>query len=198
MRKAALCSSLDYRGWWDYVVPLGWFWQYRTIIKNMQTIRTFPLQVNGQERTVQAQDNTPLLYVLRNDLGLKGARFGCGANQCGSCHVLLDGASVPACDTPVWAAEGKAVVTVEGLGQLHGNAGALHPLQQAFVDEQAAQCGYCLSGILISATALLAQNAQPTEAQVKAALDKHLCRCGTHNRIVRAVLRAADVMRVAA
>jgi nicotinate dehydrogenase subunit A len=164
----------------------------------MQTIRTFPLQVNGQERTVQARDNTPLLYVLRNDLGLKGTRFGCGANQCGSCHVLLDGASVPACDTPVSAAEGKVVVTVEGLGQLHGNAQALHPLQQAFIDEQAAQCGYCLSGILISATALLVENPQPTENQVKAALDKHLCRCGTHNRIVRAVLRAADVMRAAA
>ncbi len=155
------------------------------------------LQVNGQERTVHAQDNTPLLYVLRNDLGLIGTRFGCGANQCGSCHVLLDGVSVPACDTPVWAAEGKAVVTVEGLGQLHGTAGALHPLQQAFMDEQAAQCGYCLSGILISATALLTQNPLPTEAQVKEALDKHLCRCGTHNRIVRAVLRAADVMRAA-
>jgi nicotinate dehydrogenase subunit A len=164
----------------------------------MQTIRTFPLQVNGQERTVHAQDNTPLLYVLRNDLGLKGTRFGCGANQCGSCHVLLDGVSVPACDTPVWAAQGKAVVTVEGLGQLHGHGEALHSLQQAFVDEQAAQCGYCLSGILISAAALLAQNPQPSEAQVKAALDKHLCRCGTHNRIVRAVLRAADVMRAAA
>jgi nicotinate dehydrogenase subunit A len=164
----------------------------------MHTTRTISLQVNGQQRTVQAQDNTPLLYILRNDLGLKGTRFGCGANQCGSCHVLLEGASVPACDTPVWAAEGKAVVTVEGLGQLQGNAGALHPLQQAFIDEQAAQCGYCLSGILISATALLVENAQPSESQVKAALDKHLCRCGTHNRIVRAVLRAADVMRAKA
>lgn len=161
----------------------------------MQTTRTFTLQVNGQDRTVHAQDNTPLLYVLRNDLGLKGTRFGCGANQCGSCHVLLDGASVPACDTPLWAVQGKAVVTVEGLAQLYGSAEALHPLQQAFIDEQAAQCGYCLSGILISATALLAENPQPSESQIKAALDKHLCRCGTHNRIVRAVLRAADVMR---
>jgi nicotinate dehydrogenase subunit A len=164
----------------------------------MQTTRTIPLQVNSQERTVQARESTPLLYVLRNDLSLKGTRFGCGANQCGSCHVLVDGASVPACDTPVWAVQGKAVVTVEGLAQLHGGAGALHPLQQAFVDEQAAQCGYCLAGILISAAALLAQNPQPSESQVKAALDKHLCRCGTHNRIVRAVLRAADVMRATA
>jgi nicotinate dehydrogenase subunit A len=164
----------------------------------MHTTRTIPLQVNGQEHAIQAQENTPLIYVLRNDLGLKGTRFGCGANQCGSCHVLMDGISVPACDTPVWAAQGKAVVTVEGLGQLHGAAGALHPLQQALIDEQAAQCGYCLSGILISATALLAKTPQPTAAQVRAALDKHLCRCGTHNRIVRAVLRAADVMRAAA
>ncbi len=155
------------------------------------------LQVNGTERSVQAQGNTPLLYVLRNDLGLKGTRFGCGANQCGSCHVLLDGASVPACDTPLWAAEGKAVVTVEGLVQLHGAAGTLHPLQQAFMDEQAAQCGYCLSGILISATALLAHTPQPSETQVRATLDKHLCRCGAHNRIVRAVLRAASVMGAA-
>jgi nicotinate dehydrogenase subunit A len=161
-------------------------------------VSVFTLQVNDIAHTVQAQENTPLLYLLRNDLGLKGTRFGCGANQCGSCHVLLDGASVPACDTPVWAAQGKAVVTVEGLGQLHGTAGALHPLQQAFIDEQAAQCGYCISGILISAAALLAHNPCPTEAQVKAALDKHLCRCGTHNRIVRAVLRAADVMGAAA
>ncbi|MGA8515153.1 MAG: (2Fe-2S)-binding protein [Burkholderiaceae bacterium] len=164
----------------------------------MQNHRPVQLQVNGQERSVQAQDNTPLLYVLRNDLGLKGTRFGCGANQCGSCHVLLDGASVPACDTPLWAAEGKAVVTVEGLGPLHATAGSLHPLQQAFIDEQAAQCGYCLSGILISAAALLAEQPEPTESQVKAALDKHLCRCGTHHRIVRAVLRAADVMRAPA
>jgi nicotinate dehydrogenase subunit A len=164
----------------------------------MQTTHTIPLQVNGQEHTIHAPENTPLLYVLRNDLGLKGTRFGCGANQCGSCHVLLDGVSVPACDTPVWAAQGKAVVTVEGLAQLHGAKGPLHPLQQAFMDEQAAQCGYCLSGILISAAALLAENPQPTESQVKVALDKHLCRCGTHNRIVLAVLRGADVMRAAA
>jgi nicotinate dehydrogenase subunit A len=146
--------------------------------------------VNGIKHTLQAHQNTPLLYILRNDIGLKGTRFGCGANQCGSCHVLLDGVSVPACDTPAWAAQGKAVVTVEGLGQ----GDALHPLQQALIDEQAAQCGYCLSGILISATALLVKNPQPSDAQVRDALDKHLCRCGTHNRIVRAVLRAAAVM----
>ena len=152
-------------------------------------IRSFQLQVNGSERALQAEENTPLLYILRNDWDLRGTRFGCGVGQCGACHVLLDGVSVPACDTPVWATEGKAVVTVEGLG---GGTG-LHPLQQAFIDEQAGQCGYCLSGILVSAAALLAQQPQPTEAEVRQALDKHLCRCGAHNRIVRGVLRAAGM-----
>ena len=136
----------------------------------------------------------PLLYLLRHELGLKGTRFGCGANQCGACHVLIDGRSLPACDTPLWAAQGKTIVTVEGLAAKD----ALHPLQQAFIDEQAAQCGYCLSGILISAAELLARQPQADEAQVRAALDKHLCRCGSHNRIVRAVLRAAAVLREAA
>ena len=152
-------------------------------------VRSFQLQVNGSERVLQAEENTPLLYVLRNDCDLRGTRFGCGVGQCGACHVLLDGVSVPACETPVWATEGKAVVTVEGLG---GRAG-LHPLQRSFIDEQAGQCGYCLSGILVSAAALLAQQPQPTEAQVRQALDKHLCRCGAHNRIVRGVLRAAGM-----
>ena len=152
------------------------------------------LQVNGVEHAVQAEDDTPLLYLLRHELGLKGTRFGCGANQCGACHVLIDGHSLPACDTPLWAVQGKSIVTVEGLAA----KGALHPLQQAFIDEQAAQCGYCLSGILISAAELLAHQPQADEAQVRAALDKHLCRCGSHNRIVRAVLRAAGVMREAA
>lgn len=156
--------------------------------------RRFKLSVNGHERQVQAGDNTPLLYVLRDELGLKGTRFGCGANQCGACHVLVDGQSVPACDTPVWFVQGKAVRTVEGLS----DGQTLHPLQQAFIDEQAAQCGYCLSGILISATELLARQPVPDEAQVRACLDKHLCRCGSHNRIVRAVLRAAAAMREAA
>jgi nicotinate dehydrogenase subunit A len=153
--------------------------------------RSFRLQVNGAEHEVQAEEDTPLLYVLRHELGLKGTHFGCGANQCGACHVLIDGKSLPACDTPLWAVQGKAIVTVEGLAA----EGALHPLQQAFIDEQAAQCGYCLSGVLISAAELLAHQPQADEGQVRAALDKHLCRCGSHNRIVRAVLRAADVMR---
>jgi len=143
--------------------------------------------VNGAERVVRAAQNTPLVYALRNDLGLKGTRLGCGANQCGACHVLLDGQSVPSCDTPLWAAAGKHVVTIEGLGTPE----RAHRLQRAFIAEQAGQCGYCLSGIMISAEALLARTPDPTEDEVRAALDRHLCRCGTHNRIVRAVLRAA-------
>jgi len=145
------------------------------------------LTVNGKSRTVQAPQDTPLVHVLRNELGLKGTRFGCGANQCGACHVLLDGHSVPACDTPLWAAAGKDVVTVEGLAAPERP----HRLQRALIEEQAGQCGFCLSGILVSAAALLEHNAAPTEAEVRAALDRHLCRCGAHNRIVRAVLRAA-------
>jgi len=152
--------------------------------------RSFKLSINGAARELLAEEDMPLIYALRNDLDLKGTRFGCGVNQCGACHVLIDGHSVPACDTPVWAAEGKNVVTVEGLA----GKDALHPLQQAFIDEQAAQCGYCISGILVTASALLANLPQPSEAQVREALDKHLCRCGSHNRIVRAVLRAADAM----
>jgi nicotinate dehydrogenase subunit A len=148
---------------------------------------TFHLRVNGAEHAVQAEDNTPLLDVLRNTLGLVGTRFGCGSGECGACHVLLDGVSLPACDTPVGAVQGRAIVTVEGLA----DGGEPGPLQQAFLDEQAGQCGYCLSGILVSATELLARVPQPTEVQVREALDKHLCRCGAHNRIVRAVLRAA-------
>ena len=155
------------------------------------TSTTFKLSINGVARALQADGDTPLVYVLRNDCDLKGTRFGCGTNQCGACHVLIDGHSVPACDTPLWAAEGKSVVTIEGLAL----KGTLHPLQQAFIDEQAAQCGYCLSGILITAAALLEKTPHPSEAQVREALDKHLCRCGSHNRIVRAVLRAATAMK---
>ncbi|MES2509831.1 MAG: (2Fe-2S)-binding protein [Pseudomonadota bacterium] len=157
-------------------------------------VRKFNLQINGRVCNVEAEENTPLIYVLRQDCGLKGTRFGCGAGQCGSCHVLLDDASVPSCDTPVWAAEGKQLTTVEGLG----SEGALHPLQQAFIDEQAAQCGYCLSGILVRAAALLKTNPDPTDGEVRQALDQHLCRCGSHNRIVRAVLRAAKNMQAIA
>jgi nicotinate dehydrogenase subunit A len=152
---------------------------------------TFRLRVNGTERAVQAEENTPLLDVLRNACQLKATRFGCGSGECGACHVLLDGVSTPACNTPVAAAQGKAIVTLEGLGAPDRPSA----LQQAFIAEQAAQCGYCLSGILATATALLAREPHPGEARVREALDGHLCRCGAHNRIVRAVLRAAEAGR---
>ena len=145
------------------------------------------LSVNGTEHEISAPENTPLLYVLRNQLGLKAAHFGCGTGQCGACRVLIDGQAVASCDTPLWAALGKRVTTVEGLG----NAAQPHPLQSALIAEQAGQCGYCLPGILISAAALLARTPMPSEAEVRAALDPNLCRCGSHNRIVRAVLRVA-------
>jgi len=139
--------------------------------------------VNGGVRTVESEADTPLLDVLRDDLGLVGSRFGCGMGLCGACFVLLDGHPAPACDTPLWSAAGKAVTTVEGLRE--------HPLLDAFLAEQAAQCGYCVSGILVSAAALLARDPRPDEGAVNRALDRHLCRCGAHGRMVRAVLRAA-------
>jgi len=140
------------------------------------------VSINDVEHVVRAAPGARLLDVLRDELGLKGARLGCGANQCGACHVLVDGRSMAACDTPMWSVQGKAVTTVEGLDAR---------LRQAFVDEQAAQCGYCSSGMLVAAAALLRSQPRPTEAEVRLALDGHLCRCGAHNRIVRAVLRAA-------
>jgi nicotinate dehydrogenase subunit A len=149
------------------------------------------LRVNGTERSVEADPGASLLGVLRGQLALTGTNFGCGANQCGACHVLIDGAAVAACDTPLWAAAGKDIVTVEGLGTPERP----HPLQRAFLAEQAGQCGYCLPGILISAAALLRRNPDPSDADVRAALDRNLCRCGAHNRIVRAVLRAAKEAR---
>jgi len=148
----------------------------------------FRLIVNGASSEIEASADTPLLYALRNDLALKGTRFGCGSGQCGACFVLVEGHPTPACDTPLWSVAGKGITTVEGLGA----DGALHPLQNAFLAEQAAQCGFCMSGILISAAALLAKNPKPTESEVRAALDRNLCRCGSHNRVVRAVLRAAS------
>ena len=147
--------------------------------------------VNGVETFLEADADTPLLYALRNDLRLPGTRFGCGSGQCGACFVLVDGHPTPACDTPLWSVAGKSVTTVEGLG----TPGRLHPLQEAFLAEQAAQCGYCTSGILISAAALLAKNPKPSASEVRAALDRNLCRCGSHNRMVRAVMRAAAQVR---
>ena len=145
------------------------------------------LTVNGTSRDTAAQPDTPLLYVLRNDLGLVGSRFGCGSGQCGACYVLVDGRPMASCDLPVSFAEGKQITTIEGLGK----NGELHAVQKALIAEQAAQCGYCMSGIAVSAAALLATNKRPSESEVRAALDKHLCRCGSHNRVVKAVLKAA-------
>jgi nicotinate dehydrogenase subunit A len=149
--------------------------------------------VNGRHLEVRTEPDTALLYVLRNHLGLTGTRFGCGLGLCGSCFVLLDGEPVYSCDTPMWTIAGREVTTVEGLG----TPDHPHPVARAIVDEQAAQCGYCISGIVIAAVALLAVDDDPTEADVRVALDRNLCRCGAHNRIVRAVLAAAAEMRSA-
>jgi nicotinate dehydrogenase subunit A len=152
------------------------------------------VRVNGRARQVRADDDTALLYVLRNHLGLKGTRFGCGLGVCGACSVLVDGKPAYSCDTPLWSVKGKDVTTVEGLA----TDGAPHPVARAIVEHQAAQCGYCMSGIVVSAASLLATNPEPTESEVRAALDDNLCRCGAHNRVVRAVLIAAAEMRKAA
>ncbi len=145
------------------------------------------IEVNGRRCSVDAAPDTPLLYVLRNALGLFGSRFGCGSGQCGACFVLVDGRAMASCDLPLSFALHKKITTVEGLGQGAG----LHPVQRALIEEQAAQCGYCMSGIAVSAAALLQANPSPSEQDVRECLDRHLCRCGSHNRVVRAVLRAA-------
>ena len=147
------------------------------------------LTVNGKTVAIDADDaQMPLLYALRDNLGLHGPRFGCGLGQCGACTVHLDGKAVRSCVMPVAAVAGKKVVTLEGLA----TRGKLHPLQQAFIDEQAVQCGYCIDGMIMQAAALLQTNRKPTEQEIKAALAENLCRCGTHLRIVRAVKRASE------
>jgi nicotinate dehydrogenase subunit A len=151
----------------------------------------FNLSVNGRLHAVAAAPDTPLLYVLRNDLGLKGARFGCGLGQCGACTVIVDGRPVQSCDVPVAAVQGQQITTIESLGTPEQP----HPLQRAFIDEQAGQCGYCLSGIIMAAKALLDRNPDPDEAAIRDALSRNLCRCGSHDRIVRAISRAAREMR---
>ena len=157
--------------------------------------KKFQFTVNGKPVSI-ALDNeeTPLLAVLRTELGLVGTRFGCGLEQCGCCMVLIDGAPEKSCAKPIWSVAGKAVTTVEGLGTPERP----HPLQRAFLDEQAGQCGYCLSGILISAKALLDRNPRPTRAEIARALDDNICRCGSHNRIMRAVEKAAVQARAGA
>lgn len=151
---------------------------------------TIQFQLNGAAMAVEADPDQTLLEVLRGRLGVTGPHFGCGAGECGACHVMIGDRAMASCDMPMWSLAGKDVVTIEGLG----TAEQPHPLQRAFISEQAMQCGYCVAGILISAAALLKRNPSPTEAEVRTALDRNLCRCGSHNRMVRAVLRAASEM----
>lgn len=148
------------------------------------------LNVNGQTREVAADADTPLLYALRNDLALNGAKFGCGLAQCGACTVTIDGAAVRSCVTPIGSLGGKTITTLEGIGSLE----KLHPLQKAFIAEQAAQCGYCTSGMIMSAKALLDSNRNASDAEIRQAMAGNLCRCGSHPRIVRAIKRAAKEM----
>ena len=151
---------------------------------------TISLKVNGSQRSVPAETDTPLLYVLRNDFALIGAKFGCGLAQCGACTVLVGGRAVRSCVTEIGSIGEAEITTIEGLGTVDKP----HPLQRAFIDAQAAQCGYCVNGMIMTAKELLDRNPHPTAAEVREALAENLCRCGTHNRIVQAVLRAAQNM----
>ncbi|NWA43871.1 (2Fe-2S)-binding protein [Pseudomonas reactans] len=153
---------------------------------------TVTLEVNGQKNDVSAMADTPLLLVLRNDLQLNGPKYGCGLGECGACTVIIDGVAARSCVFPLSGAAGREIVTLEGLGTRH----APHPVQQAFIDEQAAQCGYCLNGMIMTTKALLDRNPNPSEAEVRNELSGNLCRCGTHIEILRAVLRAARLMTV--
>jgi len=149
--------------------------------------QSYTLQVNGAAKSMSVEPDTPLLYILRNDLELNGPRFGCGLSQCGACTVLVDGRPTRSCVTAVSSLGTKSITTLEGLG----SRDRMHPLQKAFIEEQAAQCGYCTNGMIMAAKALLDKIPKPTEAQIKKALAANLCRCGTHNRVVRAVQKAA-------
>jgi len=148
------------------------------------------LSVNGRDHQIDADPETPLLYVLRDDIELNAAKFGCGLGQCGACTVIVDGKAVLSCVTPLLLVEGKQVITLEGLG----TAADPGPIQRAFMEEQAAQCGYCIPGMMMRAQALLQRNPKPTDEQIRTELGMHLCRCGTHMRILRAVHRAAGLM----
>jgi nicotinate dehydrogenase subunit A len=145
------------------------------------------LHVNGERHSVEAAPDTPLLYVLRNELGLNAAKFGCGLEQCSACAVIADGTAVPSCVEPVASFQGKQITTLEGIG----GPGRLHPVQQALVDEQAAQCGYCIPGVVVGAVALLERTPHPSEEEIREALSPHLCRCGSQPRILRALRRVA-------
>ncbi len=163
----------------------------------------FKIRVNGQLREVAAAPDTPLLYVLTDEMQLQGPRFGCGLAQCGSCSVLVDGAETRSCVTPVSAVAGKSVTTLEGLPDWYAtqkklaNVPPLHPVQQAMIDEQAVQCGYCFNGMIIQAAELLAKTPRPTEAQIRVAMNGHLCRCGSYPRVIKAIKRAAGIMQAA-
>jgi nicotinate dehydrogenase subunit A len=148
------------------------------------------LKVNGRDHQVDAEPDTPLLYVLRDDLALNAAKFGCGLGQCGACTVIVEGKAVLSCVTPMVLLEGKQVTTLEGLGTIADPA----PIQRAFLEEQAAQCGYCIAGMMMRAQALLMRNANPSDDEIRGELEPHLCRCGTHMRILRAVRRAVGLM----
>lgn len=155
--------------------------------QTLAPLQTVTLDVNGQRVVVSAMADTPLLLILRNDLQLNGPKYGCGLGECGACTVIIDGVAARSCVFPLSGAEGRTITTLEGLG----NRERLHPVQQAFVDEQAAQCGYCMNGMIMTAKALLDRNPDPSEEQVLNELSANLCRCGTHIEIVRAVMRAA-------
>jgi aerobic-type carbon monoxide dehydrogenase small subunit (CoxS/CutS family) len=158
------------------------------------------IRVNNERRRVSARPDTPLLYVLMNDLELKGPRFGCGMAQCGSCSVIADGREIRSCVTPLSAVKDRSITTLEGLPAWYAEQRklrqqpALHPVQQAMIDEQALQCGYCYNGMIVKASELLSRNARPTTAEIKRAMNGHLCRCGTYPRIVRAIERAAKAI----
>jgi len=162
------------------------------------------INVNGRPRAVTAAPDTPLLYVLANDLQLQGPRFGCGLAQCGSCSVLIDGVERRSCVTPLSAVEGKAITTLEGLPAWYAATNGLsappelHPVQQALIDEQALQCGYCYNGMIVKAAELLSKNPRPSDAEIRSAMNGHLCRCGTYPSILRAVRRASEAMSASA
>lgn len=162
------------------------------------------IKVNEQSRTVSAAPDTPLLYVLSNELNMQGPRFGCGLGQCGSCSVLVNGVETRSCMTPVSAVEGKSVTTLEGLPAWYAaqkklaKVPELHPVQQAMIDEQAVQCGYCFNGMIVKASELLSKTPQPNEAQIRSAMNGHLCRCGTYPRVLKAIQRASQAMKAVA
>lgn len=152
---------------------------------------TISLMVNDEQHEVEVDPKTPLIYVLRNDLGLKGVKLGCGLEQCGACLVLIDGKTEFSCSSPVSAFEGRAITTIEGIG----TPDQLHPIQKAFVSERAAQCGYCIPGMIVATKALLDKTPQPSDAEIKEGLGQNLCRCGTHSAILKAVKQAAKDMQ---